>query len=187
MPSVVDICNKALDKLGHGPITSLDDGTKAANLCNRNWEMVRDEVLREHPWNFAIKRAALAASSDTPAWGFSYKFPIPADNLRIIEVRDLSTGDYQVENGSILADEDVLYVRYIRKVTDPNEYDVHFVEAVASRLAYELCEALTQKSAKEREFFITVYKESLIAAKRTDGQENPPQQFEEDDWISVRY
>lgn len=187
MPSVVDICNKALDKLGHGPITSLDDGTKAANLCNRNWEMVRDEVLREHPWNFAIKRTVLAASTEAPAWGFSNKFTLPADNLRVIEVRDMSTGDYQVEDGAILADEEALYIRYIYKVADPNRYDTHFVDCVSDRLAYELCEALTQKSTNERQFFLTVYQESLVAAKRTDGQENPPQQFEEDDWISVRY
>jgi hypothetical protein len=187
MPSVVDICNKALDKLGHGPITSLEDGTKSANLCNRNWSLIRDEVLREHPWNFAVKRAALAASTETPAWGFAYKFPIPADSLRILEVRDLSTGEYQVESGHILANDSVLYVRYIRKATDPNEYDIHFVEAAAARLAHELCEPLTQKSANDRKLYWTIYQEALIAAKRTDGQENPPQVFEEDEWIEVRY
>ena len=60
MASVIDICNKALDKLGQNPIISLTDGNKAANLCTRNWPLVRDQVLREHPWNFAMKRAILA-------------------------------------------------------------------------------------------------------------------------------
>lgn len=186
MPSVVDICNSALDKLGHGPITSLDDGTKSANLCKRNWPGVRDEVLRDHPWNFAVRRAVLAPSTTAPAWGFTYQFPFAADHLRLLEVRDLSTGEYQVEGRNILANDSALYVRYIAKIEDPNQYDVLFVDAAATRLAAELCEALTQSPTKKQEM-MAEYMESLTSAKRVDGQENPPQVYEEDEWIAVRY
>ena len=68
MSSIIGICNNALDKLGHGPIISLDDGNKSANLCARNWPLVRDRVLRDHPWNFAVKRATLASASPAPDW-----------------------------------------------------------------------------------------------------------------------
>jgi hypothetical protein len=186
MPSVVDVCNRALDKLGHGPITSLEDGTKAANLCIRNWPLVRDQVLRDHPWNFAVKRAALAASEETPAWGFGSKFPLPADNLRLLEIDKLSTAEYQLESGHILANASVLYVRYIRRVTDPNEYDYAFIDVVAARLAFELCESLTQSNTKKEQMF-QEYDDALTRAKRVDGQENPPTVYEEDDWIKVRY
>lgn len=186
MPSVIDICNKALDKLGQSPIISLDDGNKSANLCKRNWEMIRDQVLRDHPWNFAMKRATLAPNSVAPDWGFTYQFPKPADCLRVVEIRDLSAGEYQIESNQILADEDVLYIRYIRKVSDPNEFDSLFVDSAATRMAAELCEALTQSSTK-RESLFSEYDDSLTRAKRVDGQENPPAQFEEDDWINVRY
>jgi hypothetical protein len=186
MPSVVDISNKALDKLGQGPIVSLEDGTKSANLVSRNWEMVRDQVLRDHPWNFAVKRAALAADVTPPAWGFSNQFPFPADLLRLLEVRDLSTGEYQVEANTILANDDVLYIRYIRQVIDPNEFDSMFTDAVATRLALELCEALTQSNTKKQMLF-EEYDQSLNGARRVDGQENPPAVFEEDEWIEVRY
>lgn len=186
MPSVIQVCNRALDKLGHGPIVSLGDGDKAANLCDRNWPLVRDEVLRDHPWNFAVKRAALAADTSTPVWGFSNRFPFPSDFLRLLEVRDLSTGEYQVEGRAILADADVLYIRYIYLVTDPNQYDALFADVAASRLAYELCEALTQSNTKKQSLW-EEYEAALTRAKRVDGQENPPQVYEEDDWISVRY
>lgn len=186
MASVVEICNKALDKLGATSIISLEDGTKNANLCNRGWSQIRDEVLRDHPWNFAVKRAVLAPSTNNPAWGFGNAFPLPADWLRLLEVRDLSTGEYQVENGRILADADALYVRYIYRVTDPNRYDALFVDAVASRLAAELCEAITQ-SGQKVQLLWEAYQDSIIRAKRVDGQENPPQAYEEDDWIKVRY
>jgi hypothetical protein len=186
MPSVVDVCNRALDKLGHGAITSLSDGAKAANLCDRAWPIVRNQVLRDHPWNFAVKRTTTAPSSTDPSWGFDYQHPLPADFLRLLEVRDLSTGEYQVENGNILTDEDVLYIRYIREVTDPNEYDALFVDAVAARLAYELAEALTQSNTK-RDAAWQEYQDGLLRAKRADAQENPSSTFVEDDWVSVRY
>ncbi len=102
MASIITICNNALDKLGHGPIVSLEDGNKSANLCLRNWPLVRDRVLRDHPWNFAVKRATLAASIDVPAWGFTTTFPFAADHLRLLEVRDLSTDEYQVEGKNVL-------------------------------------------------------------------------------------
>lgn len=186
MSSVVDVCNKALDKLGHGPITTLADGTKSANLCTRAWPLIRDQVLRDHPWNFAIKRAVLAASNAAPAWGFSAKFPLPSDNLRLVEVRDLSTSEYSVEDGCIQADADTLYIRYVSRVTDPNSYDALFIDAAACRLAFEICEALTQSNTKKDALF-QEYEDSLTRARRVDGQENPPQPYEEDEWIAVRY
>lgn len=186
MPSIVDICNKALDKLGHSPIASLDDGNKAANLCVRNWPLVRDEVLRDHPWNFAVRRATLASETTAPDWGFSSSFPFPEDCLRVLEVRDLSTDEYQIEGRAILANATVLYVRYIHRITDPNVYDSQFVNAVSTKLAVELCESLTQSSTKKDVLF-QEYKDALIGATRSDAQENPPRQYEEDEWIAVRY
>lgn len=191
MPSVVDLCNKALDKLGHGPIASLDDNTKAARLCTRNWPLVRDAVLRAHPWNFAIRRDVLApvdltVTEAAKQWGFSNKFPFPADMLRLVEVRDMSTSDYQVEGRAILANTTVLYIRYVGREEDPNQYDTLFFDAAAAHLAFELAEPLTQSNSKKDAAW-QEYQERLSDAKRLDGQENPPARFEEDEWIAVRY
>lgn len=186
MSSVVDICNRALDKLGHGAITSLTDGTKASDLCNRTWDIVRDQVLRDHPWNFAVVRTTTAPSTKTPSWGFTYQHPTPSDFLRLLEVRDMGAGEYQVESNQILADDDVLYIRYIARITDPVKFDALFVDAVSSRLAYELCEALTQ-SNKKRDILWEEYTDGLARAKRADAQENPPMVLEEDSWVNARY
>jgi len=186
MSSVVDICNRALDKLGHGAITSLTDGTKASDLCNRTWDIVRDQVLRDHPWNFAVVRTITAPSATAPSWGFTYQHPVPSDFLRLLEVRDMSAGEYQVESNQILADDDTLYIRYIARITDPVQFDSLFVDAVSSRLAYELCEALTQSNTK-RNILWEEYTDGLTRAKRADAQENPPMVLEEDDWVNVRY
>jgi len=186
MPSVVDVVNMALDKVGHGAITSLGDGTKAANLAARMWLIVRDKVLREHPWNFAISRDVLAPLAGSPSWGFAYQHELPSDLLRLIEVRDLSTDEYQIEGSTILADDDALYIRYLKQVTDPNEYDSLFVDAVSARLAYEMCETLTQSNTKKRAAW-DEYVEAMTRARSVDAQENPPSVFEEDRWLEARY
>ena len=186
MPSVVDICNKALDKLGQNPITSLQDGNKSANLCLRNWELIRDEVLRAHPWNFAVKRDSLAADAgSTPSWGFTKSFPLPSDCLRLIELKDSNRFDYELEGRDILCDESVLYIRYIRKITDPNQYDSMFVEVVAARLAVELCEPLTQSNTK-RKVADKALEKAWTTARSVDAQENPAGEEVEDYWVSVR-
>jgi len=186
MTSVVEVCNRALDKLGQGSITSLDDGTTAANLCTRNYAQTRDQLLRDHPWNFAVRRAILAPSTDTPSWGFSNRFPFPVDCLRLLEVDRLSTAEYQVEGRNILANGSTLKIRYIRRVEDPNSFDSAFVDVLATRLAFQMCEAITQSNQKKQALW-EEFEDVLTRAKRVDGQENPPTVFEEDDWIAVRY
>jgi hypothetical protein len=186
VPSVIDLCNSALDKVGQGAITSLGDNTKSSKLCNRNWPLVRDRVLRAHPWNFAVRRTNLAPDSIAPSWGFTAKFPIPTDCLRLLEVRDLSTGEFQLENGYIHANATVLYIRYISRIEDPNVYDSLFVNSAATLLAAEVCEPFDQ-SASKKKGLLDEYDAFLAEAKGADAQENPPTVYEEDDWIKVRY
>lgn len=186
MASVVDICNKALDKLGHKAIMSLDDGVKGANLCKRNWSSIRDEVLRDGAWNFATVRTTTAPDTETPSWGFSYQHSLPANCLKVIEVLDLSVNEFRIEQRKILTDEDVLYIRYVKSETDPNQYDSLFINAVATRLAIELCESLTQSTTKKQSLH-EEYDRFIQQAKLQDALENPPDYFEDDTWLASRY
>lgn len=185
MATVVEISNFALDKLGHGPITSLSDNTTASDLCNRLWPLARDKVLRDHPWNFAIKRANTAPSGTAPDWGFTYQHPVPADFLRLLEVDGLRAGDYQLESDHILANDDVLYIRYVAQITDPAKYDPLAVDALATLMAFWMSEPLTQSNTKKGELWAE-YGEVLKSAKRADAQENPPTILEDDDWLTAR-
>lgn len=51
-----DLCNTALTAVGDRHISSLTDGSRNADLCATLYPMVRDRLLRGHPWNFAMKR-----------------------------------------------------------------------------------------------------------------------------------
>lgn len=186
MASVVDICNRALDKLGQSPITSLSDGNKAANLCDRTWPIVRDRLLRSYAWNFAVKRQITAPDTETPAWGFNYQHSLPSDCLKFIEILDHRTDEYEIEGGKILTDSDTLRIRYIRQVTDPNQYDTLFISLASTLMAFEMCESLTQSNTK-KQLLADEFEQNSRQARSVDAMENPVQQFEEDSWIEARY
>lgn len=50
------IANVALARLGAKRISAISEDTENARLINAVYGTLRDEVLRAHPWNFAIKR-----------------------------------------------------------------------------------------------------------------------------------
>lgn len=188
MASQVTICKRALQKIGAGTITSLEDATREARACTRVFDTVRDATLRLHPWNFATRRAALAADVAVPAWGFLYQYPLPIDFLRLLEIKDgplyqfESTGAQRV----IVTDAGApLLIKYTAQITDTAQFDALFVEALACKIAFELAEEITQSTAK-KEIAAQDLKSALAAARNTDGQENPPADMGDTAWWDAR-
>lgn len=64
--SSVGIANIALSKIGAQRIVSFSENTENARLLNAIYGTIRDEVLRAHPWNFAITRTAPALCWSRP-------------------------------------------------------------------------------------------------------------------------
>lgn len=184
MTSAVDICNRALQKLGESPITSLTEDSDRARECNRAYEAVRDAELRSRPWNFARTRVELAASSTPPAFGYANAFPLPSDFLRLYPGNTVS--DWQIESGSILTDDAApLQIVYIRREEDPNKYDPLFREALAAKLAVEMAERLTQ-SGQKRQLAIAEYDRAIQDAGRLNAFERVSVEPPEDVWVTVR-
>jgi len=189
MASVVEICNRALQKIGAKRITSITEDSVNARACNNAYNPLRLSELRSHPWSCAIARAQLAASSTEPLFGKAYMYPLPSDYLRSLPNDpgyNLNSEDWQIEAGNILTDDtSPLNLRYIYDLTDPNIMDAMFREALACRLALEICEELTQSNQK-KEALKMEYKEAIREAKRVNAilniAANPP----EDEWITIR-
>lgn len=189
MASVVDICNLALQKLGASRIVSLTQDDSNARECNLIYEHARDAELRAHPWNFAIKRAQLAASSTAPAFGYAAAYPLPSDCLRLLPPdphENFASLDWQIEGRSILTnDTGVLEIRYIARITDPNLHDPLFNDLLACRIAEQLNEKLTQSNAKGQQ----IREDKRVAmreARRVNAFENTSQEAPEGSWLTVR-
>lgn len=198
MASQVDVCNQALIKAGAARISSLADGTKQAEILSSIWDIKRDAELAAHPWTFAIKRVQLPASVTAPIgtdWGYAY--PLPSDYLSMVQVGeswvfyDNASGDdpdsggplFGIEGNAVLTNEaSPLFVRYVYRVTNTGLYTALFNEALACRLAAELCEALTQNLSK-REAAWAEYKQAIRTAKRVNAIEVPPQRNPPTSWV----
>ena len=104
MSSAVDICNIALRKLGASTIMSLDDESEEARLCKLLFPFVRDCELRKYFWSFAIKRVLLPASVEVPAFGYTTKYNLPSDFLRLVPSEQFSDyeDDYKIEGNALL-------------------------------------------------------------------------------------
>lgn len=187
--SSVGIANIALSKIGAQRITSFSESTETARLLNAIYGTMRDEVLRAHPWNFAIKRIAPALSATTPAYEYTYQHTIPSDCLRVLDVTDGSTRieDFKVEDGKILSDYDTIYIRYIYRVTDSTAFDANFISCFATRLAAECAFPLTGKADLGQALKVD-YTEQLRLAKSIDGQESGIiDETGKDTFIEARY
>lgn len=186
--SDVEIANRALDAIGARIITSFEDDTREAGLCRRYYPQLRDAILRSHPWNCAIKRAALAASPTAPTFGWERSFPLPTDCLRVLSVDgdEDTLGNWQVEGRSILTNLSApLNIRYIFRVTEPGLLDPALVSAIAARLAMELAMPLAG-SLPMRQQMQREYVDRIREARSVDGQEGTALQVGAEDFVWSR-
>ena len=169
MASVVDICNGALNQLGATTILSLTEDSKNARLLNARYTQVRESLFRNNPWNCLQKRLALAADTDTPAWGFSSQFTLPTDCLRLLRILDYDS-DHKVEGRKILTDASSMKILYISRVEDPNEYDELLRETLSAALAADIAYAITSSNPVAVNMY-NLYKEKLKEARFVDATE----------------
>ena len=169
MASVVDICNGALNQLGASTILSLTEDSKNARLCNSRYTQVRDALFRTHPWNCLQTRLELAASSDSPAWGFTYAYTLPANCLRLLRVLDYAS-NYKVEGRKILSDASTMKILYIARITDPNEYDELLRETLSAALGADIAYAVTSNNTTSQNMIVS-YQEKLRDARFVDSTE----------------
>jgi hypothetical protein len=176
MATEVSICSNALRRLGDDPITSLTDDTERARLCNAFYIPSRDQVLRSHPWNFAITRATLAKLSDTPAYEYSYQYALPNDPycLRVLEMeyKDyiFKIEHYASQGRVLLTNESTAKILYIAKVTDTAQFDSMFVDVLTAKLAVDLAYPVTN-SVKLQDQMQRLFQQKLSEARSVDGQE----------------
>lgn len=187
MTSTVDIVNRALLDLGQKTIASLDDPKKSARIAKQRYPGLRDAVLRAHPWNCAERRVELAAETTGPVFGPANAFVRLPDDLRVLKVGDQDDDTkWRVEGRRIVTDLGApLPVRYIVRITDPNEFDTLLIEALASRIAWALAMPLVMKRTMAEQAK-SDYQDKLTEARSIDGQESSSRKTKSNQWLESR-
>ena len=191
MASVVNMCNSALNLLGASTIAALTDDTKNARLCNQRYEPVRNRVFRSHAWNCLHKRVQLAQNSTAPIVEYDHAYALPSDCLRVLKIHNGTTDsiassiDYKLEGKNIVTDEGTVFLIYIAKDTDPNNYDTYLQESIAHQLAADICYAVTNNATLAKNY-MTRADERLREARFVDATENSLGVIESSEFTNAR-
>lgn len=198
MASDIEIVNVALTRMGEKRIAAFSDPNERARVMSDCYATSRDRLLRAFRWNFAMQRTQLAADAGAPSWGFSYRYLVPGDFLKLDMVNDifvgLDTSDYRNKDDSEYALEAnyiltnigaPLKIRYIRQVTTAGLFDASFVAALSCRLALDTVERITQSTTK-KESIRNDLKEVIVEAVRSMAIEKPPQPIPDESWMIGR-
>ena len=191
--SEVSICNQALSWLGGTLITSLKDETTEGELCQANYANLRDAVLEERAWTFATFREELTPLRNEPEWGGKTLFQLPGDNIRVLTVYSNESDTWDVptrkewfiEGEHLIIDQDVVRIRYIRRITAPGRFSPSFVQALAARLAADLALPLTQ-SARMKQDMWALFQAKLTSAGSLDGMQGTREKKRSDALRRVR-
>jgi hypothetical protein len=184
MATDVDICNMALSYLGVRGIITLQDTSQTANKCTLFYESIRDQVLRDHPWNFAEKRASLTLLTSVTPIGYDLAYQYPADCLKIRRLHQEVTTDTQIDyrvtsqedavlrqvGRMILTNEADAKAIYTAKITVENLFDSSFIKAFSLKLAAEMAPSL-QGKLDAVSTLTALYTKELDKAEASDATE----------------
>lgn len=139
------VANLALGYIGQAKLASLTEDSSAARNVALFYQPELEALLVRHPWDGATLRALLTADVDAPEFGFSTRYAVPDDCLRVLEVGDEdATLRWKREAGFILCDfAGDLPLRYITRTFDPELLDPLFTKTMALQLANALAVPLS--------------------------------------------
>ncbi len=187
--SITQICNASLLKIGAKPISDYDSKEDTnAEHCRFYWPIVSDAILRAHEWNCASSRAKLTQYENTPTFGYNYSYALPTKPycLRVLRMVDPNTDGcldavsypWRVEGRHFLCNESTAYIRFIKRITDPNEFDSLLVQVLIYSLAAELSPVIKQNKQLPEDIVNFLTKIWKPLAYSIDAQEGSVRQMQ---------
>lgn len=182
MLTAVELCARALLKLGAAPIASFADDKAEAMLAQGLYASVRNGLLVQYPWRFAVAQMALAPLQTAPLSEFTYAFQLPADFLRALNVSN--GGIYRIVRHTLHSHSPEVLLSYIYQ-PDESYFPAHFQTALVARLAAEFCLPLTENTSRA-DVLMRHAEQEFAKAKRVDTQQDIPQALQHFSLINAR-
>ncbi len=183
----INVCNQALMQMGGKRISGFDDNSVEERDCEAIYETLRDQVLEAFPWTFAKRRASLVQATETPDFGYSYFYALPADCLnpgKMDSAVGTAEAEWTVEGEMLLTDEEEVNLHYTAKVVDAQKYSPSFIQALAllmaSRLAMSIGKNAKLANELEDKYIRYVEQQAMVVNARI-GNEAPykPSEYED--------
>ncbi|PLX33673.1 MAG: hypothetical protein C0605_15900 [Hyphomicrobiales bacterium] len=195
MPSAltrIGLWKMTANMLGETALGSVDDDSRIARLLRDEYDQARDAELRKHHWNFAVRRAALAADAEAPAFGWARAFTLPSDYIALLPLTEDGSAaaaslPYALEGGRLLSDAPApLRIRYVARETREGMFDPLFADALAAMLALRIGHTITGK-ASYMDRANRIYERAVLEARLNDAIESPFLHAEPSEYEMVRY
>ena len=158
--SKLSICSDALIMLGASPLSSFSEGTDAAQICDRLYDNMLQQLLVKYPWSFTLKKTQLARLVDAPASEWTHAYALPADLIGS-GARALfttaspgaspQTTGWEVYSGQIFTDFTEVHIDY-QVQPDETVMPSYFVQLVKYYTAWHIAEAVTDQISKAQYF-----------------------------------
>lgn len=184
MSTAIEICNRALSLIGVEPIASFSEDSKAARVLANSYPLIRDDLLQDHYWNFAIKTVALAQLPDQDLGSRGIRYALPQDYEQAIKL--LSNTFYKIESGVLITKDGLPLLKYVWKNTDTSTYTSLFKKALAWAIAADIAYLMVQSNSLSERTLERARKVKLDAAS-VDAQEDFIDNVHSDDFIEGRY
>ena len=195
MADKLEIWRWALIDLGKARIETLTDDAEAVYVFNDAWSGVVQEAFEEGDWNAFKETSSLSESgTGTATLGYDYVFDYPDDYVRTVAVSPdqyftAPFTAYVDQDGYIHSSVNPLHLRYISnaKMGDDQieNWPRAFARYVATKLAYETCERLTNGTTLEEKLEKRVRKR-LRQAKSVDARNEQGREVRNSNWLNAR-
>lgn len=180
MSTKLEIINQSLILLGEKSISDLS--LPVGEVMTRLYDDVREDLLTDHRWRFAMKKVALSEAAGSPVNEWKNHFTLPTDMLMLITT--YPTSNYEIYEDKLLTENESVSVDYLY---DPGEkkYPTYFVRVFTHRLAAIAALAVTNDKKLE-ELMEVRAKECLGKARFKDSQGRPSVAIKSRPFIDVR-
>lgn len=196
----VSICSDALMLLGAKTITSFNDGTDEASVCDRLYPDIRDSLLVMYPWTFGMKKVQLARLITTPGSVWEYEYQLPGDRLAnpravydTAQPGAYPQKDWEIQGDKLLTNLPTVYIDY-QYQTPEFAMPQYFVQLLKYMVAWHIAEAITEQQDKANKWQRVATGDPsengrggfFRTATQIDGQNNPTRVIEDFSLIAVR-
>lgn len=179
MASELDVVNEALVKLGANPIASLNDVGAAATAARVTFETVKERLLAETPWYWALKRVQLPevslASGEYDEYpDYDHIYQLPSGMIRALGLVDHEPFAILRDRLHTSSDDPVLVYVFEAEVS---RWPGYFRSVVVKTLASELAVAVTDITSRAQ-WWAEQARQERARAMAIDAQQTPPWVFD---------
>ena len=148
--SDIDICARALLRLGEKPISSFNDGTDPSTTCANIYPELKQHILTIHPWRRTMVKKSLQTVTGAPVNKWTKKYQLPSARMGEIQAvyNTTSTGSgiqpittFELFGDELFTDEAVIVVDFQSEIGEadfPHYLSELMILALTAEIAFPI-------------------------------------------------